>query len=430
MLKKIFLLAMLITFSLVISSCVFENVIYRESDLARRPPENIKDSLAVCLINHNFRYGQDPLNFIMSVYNVDAKKNLGKITLSMVRGNEKDGFYFINYAVKTNKDEKKPQDFLFYMQTITIPGQQASADLSERFPGAVSRYGEISYLGTYSFDFRGDSFATAFRPVTNSLLTNMNISIIKNFPGTRFAELALLALGGRKNVENAMKSSTPKVMSVNDQDLGFRKGTFLIVPELSIPIMLAGNVFNEERASVEVTLTYSDGTVKSGRSEPANTGLGGYVEWFAGKHIGLVAGYSHENIEEKLSVGGGNYESKDYSGNLLPLHNPYIGVDLASLNDKKYNFFIGIRGGYLTGALSPYPVLFQIIQFPQPVYSVSGFNLGVNVGLHVLVYSRILFSAAGSYKRDFITFPKSIYNAGENVTFDRISLHLSFGLII
>lgn len=214
----------------------------------------------------------------------------------------------------------------------------------------------------------------------------------------------------------------------------------LIITGFLSPTMLFGNIFDEERDSWELSVMYSDGTVKTGRPSPSMVGWGINLEYLIG-NLGITAGYRGINIEEFVSVGGDEYEKVSYSGTLISGGEINSGVNFhfPSGNSAKgiFDVALGLKPGYIWGTLFPYPSLFDYLHKEHGVsispneYSLYGYSLSIPIGLN-FIQGVFLIGISFSYTFYHLFLSESLKDVYKNidnfVMFHSISIGFNVGL--
>ncbi len=190
-----------------------------------------------------------------------------------------------------------------------------------------------------------------------------------------------------------------------------------------------GDIVDAEK-NAEVSATYSDGSTKTATPEHMAYHVGFNLEIAPIRarnvKIAIRAGYLYSGISQSVTLGGGQYETKNWSGQLLGTHAALIGPVLY-VGKRWYGSFQFLAGP-ASGTLHPIPLGEQIEGLNVPDYSYSGWMLRLGPGFGY-AWKTFLLGGDLLYSRTSISMKESIYpNVGTNTAMHTIGINAHVGL--
>ncbi len=208
-------------------------------------------------------------------------------------------------------------------------------------------------------------------------------------------------------------------------------GQVLLVPEFSVNFM-GGDLLDIEKDAniVYGNAWYEDGTVLSSEMSHFGMAYGGWAEYALSPYFGIQLGLKYQNLEQKVSVGGGNYEEHELAkGNLLNFINPYLGISCFLVNEEEWYMDLTGRLGVITGG-KLYPLVTDITYLGgKPVaFDLSGFNAGLGLGA-TYVEKPLLIGTSVFITQNFMETEKKIYrNLDQNFTLMSVDINVYVGV--
>ena len=180
-----------------------------------------------------------------------------------------------------------------------------------------------------------------------------------------------------------------------------------------------GKLLDTEHDLSSVTATYTNGHTETGRPEHYifYYGLNGDIYLYTGETIkaGLRAKFLKGIIEQEISLGGGEYESKQYYATLLDFNALMAGGQLlwSPFSHRNVSFTSSITAGKLLfSKIKPAPIIQENFSseytLPKSKYDVNGYVINASVGAQY-AFSTIVLGLDVAYTQFYIEIEDNPY---------------------
>ncbi|HEY5962322.1 MAG TPA: hypothetical protein VIV60_37455, partial [Polyangiaceae bacterium] len=190
-----------------------------------------------------------------------------------------------------------------------------------------------------------------------------------------------------------------------------------------------GSITDEEEKS-EVLAVYSDRSTKSASPTHLALQIGFNLELAAVRtqnvKLAFRAGYLFTDILQSATVGGDQYETKSWNGQLLGIHAGLFGPVLYF--GKRWYGSFQLLGGPITGTIYPAPIGQQLESISVPSVGLSGWMLRLGPGFGY-AFNRLLVGGDLLYSPININLQERVYtNLDRSSTLNVIGVNGYVGL--
>ncbi len=215
-----------------------------------------------------------------------------------------------------------------------------------------------------------------------------------------------------------------------------------------------GKLMNEEKDAVTMYVEYSDGTRKNGSPDhevfqrgflldispfdPAITG-----SLISAYKFGFRFKYNWNRIQQKIVIGGGEYEEKEWREDLMTFNSAIGGVvlfiypsllsDENNPSDKNYSSEYSISvfalfGKVINGEITPYPISQKELSIPEAKSDMSGYRMETGLGYEYSGRSSLHVGMNLFYSYTAIKTDTRFYDAGKDLNYSEFTFDLYVGL--
>lgn len=206
--------------------------------------------------------------------------------------------------------------------------------------------------------------------------------------------------------------------------------SFLILPEGSFGL-LTGRILDIESGMYKISVVYNNGHEESDSPSHYHWQYGINMQYLFSYKFGMQFGIQKCITYQRLSVGGGEYQSDSWGGRFIDCYNPYIGCVYNLEATADLAWFLGFRLGYLSGTIQPLIAFFDYYDEIPFGLSVDGINTGLGLGICGITKNVFVYGMSFYWYYNYYFMKEQIYfNLDKNFSVNTFNLYLFLGFKI